>query len=123
MARTPMWGVQHLWIVPVESVVLAPFLSHIWFIMQQFGGFVEIEALGTRQVLLLPVEGDTTVLRGLERLVPTPAESTARPARPQLLTCATEAKSVGSSGTPLLLRTLVAALAKVEDHAPALLDI
>ena len=44
------------------------------------------------EVLLLPVEGDTTLLRALEKL----------------------ALSVGSSGAPLLLRTLVAALSKVE---------
>jgi len=50
--------------------------------------------LALDEVLLLPVEGDTTVLRGLERL----------------------ALSVGSSGAPLLLRTLVAALSKVEDR-------
>lgn len=50
--------------------------------------------LALDEVLLLPVEGDATLLRGLERL----------------------AQSVGSSGAPLLLRTLVAALSKVEDR-------
>ena len=48
--------------------------------------------LALDEVLLLPVEGDTTLLRALEKL----------------------ALSVGSSGAPLLLRTLVAALSKVE---------
>ncbi|CAJ1389398.1 unnamed protein product [Effrenium voratum] len=46
------------------------------------------------EVLLLPVEGDATLLKALQRL----------------------ALSVGSAGAPLLLRTLVAALSKVEDR-------
>lgn len=76
-------------------------------------------------MLLLPVEGDTTVLRGLERLAEVSVFRDGSRVQIQKLKPPTksgwkrlhqlEALSVGSSGAPLLLRTLVAALSKVED--------